>query len=187
MNRVVALSRLIPDSARFLMVGSLGGPAQDVARLAGRDSPRAYPLGGAMGAAVPIALGLALAQPDERVIAVVGDGELMMSMGSLATVAVQAPRNLVIVCVDNGRYAETGAQTTHTAVATDLEQVAAGAGIGLTRTVVTGEDADEAAVLLRTADTTLFVRLIVTDEPAPTTGWELDGALLTARFRGGIA
>jgi thiamine pyrophosphate-dependent acetolactate synthase large subunit-like protein len=182
LDRFTALSAAIPVPEEFLLVASLGGPAQDLARLT-NGAPHAYPLGGAMGAAVPMALGLALARPDHRVIAVVGDGELLMSVGAMATAAYQRPPNLAIVCLDNARYVETGSQLTHTAVCTDLEQMAAGAGIPTTRTAVTLPEAQSAAELLRTATTPVFIRLLVTTEPMPNTGWELDGRLLRQRFR----
>lgn len=182
LDRFTALSAAIPVPEEFLLVASLGGPAQDVARLT-RGSARAYPLGGAMGAAVPMGLGLALARPDQRVIAVVGDGELLMSVGAMATAAFQRPPNFAIVCLDNARYVETGSQLTHTAVCTDLEQMAAGAGIPTTRTAVTLPEAEAAADLLRTANAPVFLRLLVTTEPVPNTGWELDGRLLRQRLR----
>jgi thiamine pyrophosphate-dependent acetolactate synthase large subunit-like protein len=181
-DRFTALSAVIPVPDEFLLIGSLGGPAQDVARLTG-GSARAYPLGGAMGAAVPMGLGLALARPDQRVVVVVGDGELLMSVGTLATVAFQRPPNFAVVCLDNARYVETGSQLTHTAVCTDLEQMAAGAGFPSTRTAVTRDEAEAAGELLRSSNVPVFVRLVVTTEPMPNTGWELDGSLLRQRFR----
>ena len=75
-----------------------------------------------MGAAVTMALGLALAQPKRRVLCVTGDGELLMNLGSLATVAVMNPPNLTIVCVDNGHYGETGYQKSHTSLGVDLDE-----------------------------------------------------------------
>ena len=69
-------------------------------------------------------LGLALAQPKKHVLVVTGDGELLMNVGSLATVAVMEPANLAIVCVDNGHYGETGYQQSHTSFGVDLEKIA---------------------------------------------------------------
>src|SRR5690606_15575657 len=118
----------------FLIVTGLAGAARDIAQLTG-DGAHTYLLGGAMGAACMMGLGLALARPDKRVLVVTGDGELLMSLGALATIAVMNPPNLAVVCVDNGHYGETGWQRSHTGLGVDLERIAAGAGIKATRTI----------------------------------------------------
>jgi thiamine pyrophosphate-dependent acetolactate synthase large subunit-like protein len=82
-----------------------------------------------MGGAVMIALGIALAQPELPVVVITGDGEMLMGMGSLATVGLQQPKNLTIVVLDNEVYGETGGQASHTAVNTDLVGVAKACGI----------------------------------------------------------
>lgn len=113
-----------------------------------------------------IGLGLALARRDKRVLVVTGDGELLMNVGALATIAVMNPPNLSIVCVDNGHYGETGYQKSHTSLGTDLEKMASGAGIKLTRTVEQKADIAAAARLLREGNGTAFVLLRVhTGEP----------------------
>ena len=84
---------------------------------------------GSMGLACPIALGVALAQPSRKVVALEGDGSLLMQLGSLTTIATLAPKNLTIVVMDNGCYQITGAQTTTTAVSADIVAIAQGAGI----------------------------------------------------------
>jgi thiamine pyrophosphate-dependent acetolactate synthase large subunit-like protein len=83
-----------------------------------------------MGGAVMMGLGIALAQPDVPVVVITGDGEMLMGIGSLATVGLQKPGNLSIVVLDNERYGETGGQTSHTAAAADLVGVARACGIG---------------------------------------------------------
>src|SRR2546428_8031893 len=93
----------------FLIVSGLAGTARDVAALT-RDGAHIYTMAGAMGGAAMIGLGLALARRDRRVLVVTGDGELLMNVGALATIAVMNPPNLAIVCVDNGHYGETGYQ-----------------------------------------------------------------------------
>src|SRR6185503_20573533 len=84
---------------------------------------------GAMGGAAMIGLGLALAQPKLRVAVITGDGEMLMGIGSLATIGVQQPLNLSIVVFDNGLYGETGRQASHTSGGVDLLEVARGCGI----------------------------------------------------------
>ena len=93
-----------------------------------------------MGAPCMIGLGLALAQPKKQVLVVTGDGDLLMNVGALATIAVMNPPNLAIVCVDNGHYGETGWQKSHTSLGVDLEKIAIGSGIKRTMTVAQEAD-----------------------------------------------
>src|SRR6266568_1031508 len=111
-------------------------------------SAHIYTMAGAMGGAAMIGLGLALAQPDKRVLVATGDGELLMNVGALATIAVLNPPNLAIVCVDNGNYGETGYQKSHTSLGVDLEKIAAGSGLRRTRTVSRESDLPEGGRLL---------------------------------------
>ena len=108
-------ARLLADPGDLLVVAGLGSTAWDVT--AAGDRPLNFPLWGAMGGAAMIGLGLALAQPQRRVLVITGDGELLMGLGSLATIGVQRPPNLAIVVFDNERYGETGMQATHTRTA----------------------------------------------------------------------
>jgi phosphonopyruvate decarboxylase len=101
-------------------------------------------------------------------LVVTGDGELLMNVGALATIAVVNPPNLAIVCVDNGHYGETGYQKSHTSLGVDLERIAAGSGIKATRTVATEGELADGARMLRESNGTAFVVLRVkpTDPPA---------------------
>ena len=126
----------------LLVIAGLGSTAWDVTAAGDRDLN--FPLWGAMGGAVAMGLGLALAQPERRVLVITGDGEALMGMGSLATAAMQAPANLSIVVIDNERYGETGMQITHTAGTTDLAAVAAACGIPVTGVVLNQAELDAA-------------------------------------------
>src|SRR5262245_29531245 len=106
LDRCQAVPALIGRHQDFLFVTGLAGTSRDVAALTG-DGAHVYTMAGAMGGASMMGLGLALARPDRRVLVVTGDGELLMNVGSLATIAVLNPPNLAIVCVDNGHYGET--------------------------------------------------------------------------------
>jgi phosphonopyruvate decarboxylase len=143
LDRKLAVPALLGDPSDLLIVAGLAGTAKDIAALTG-ESPNVFLMGGAMGAAVPFAMGLAYAQPNRRVLAVTGDGDLMMSIGILSTIGVMQPPNLAILCVDNGHYGETGYQQGHTSRGVDLEQIAQGSGIAATHTVSTGADFDSA-------------------------------------------
>ena len=134
LDRCTAVPSIIGDSSEFLIIAGLSGTAKDIGHLT-NESPNAFLLGGAMGAAVTMALGLALSQTDRKVLAVFGDGECLMNSSSLSTVGFGQPNNLSLLCVDNGTYGETGNQLTHTANNADLEIIANGAGIEKTMTV----------------------------------------------------
>src|SRR5947207_10817370 len=160
LDRVKAVPALIGRHEDFLIVTGLAGTARDVAALT-RDGAHTYTMAGAMGGACMIGLGLALARRDRRVLVVTGDGELLMNVGALATIAVMNPPNLSIVCVDNGHYGETGYQTSHTSLGVDLEKIAAGAGIKLTRTIEHAADIPAGAQFLRQGNGTVFLLLRV--------------------------
>ncbi len=99
------MPHLFPEPEKYLLVTGLAGAAKDMAAYT-KEADNLITLGGAMGGAVPMALGVALSAPDERVVCITGDGELIMSLGALATVASVMPENLSIVCVDNGQHGE---------------------------------------------------------------------------------
>jgi len=165
LDRTKAVPKLIGNPDDFLIIAGLAGPAKDIGAMVG-DAPNSFQFGGAMGGAVATALGLALAQPDKRVLCVTGDGDLLMSMGSLAMVGALKPSNLTVVCVDNALYQETGGQPSHTAMGVDLATVAAGSGFPVTRDVSTEEELEEAAGILRQTNSPVFVLLRV-DEKEP--------------------
>jgi len=122
----------------LLVIAGLGSTAWDITAAGDRDLN--FPLWGAMGGAISMGLGLALAQPTKRVLVITGDGETLMGMGSLATVAMQAPQNLSICTLDNEHYGETGMQLTHTSAETDLAGVAAACGIKHSGTIRTEQE-----------------------------------------------
>lgn len=118
---------LLEGRGETLLVSGLGSPTYDVAAVG--DHPRNFYLWGAMGGTAMVGLGLALAQPTTPVLVLTGDGDMLMGMGSFATIAQQAPRNLSIVVLDNGLYGETGGQATATAKGADLAGIARASGI----------------------------------------------------------
>ncbi|NQW08817.1 MAG: thiamine pyrophosphate-binding protein [Alphaproteobacteria bacterium] len=166
LDRAIVVPRVIGDHRDFLIVSGLAGAAKDVHALE-EGADNAYLLGGAMGAAVPMGLGLALAQPDRHVLVVTGDGELLMNVGALATVMVAGVSRFSILCVDNERYGETGNQITHTAMGVDLAMVARGFGIRHTMAASAEDEFDAAKALLRRTDGPVFVHLKISDTPPP--------------------
>ena len=128
-RRRAAMATLLADRPKNLfVVPGLGSTTWDAAAAAGGNDDRDFYLWGAMGGAAMIGLGLALAQPKLRVAVITGDGEMLMGLGSLATIGVQQPPNLFIVVFDNGLYGETGMQASHTQRGVDLCNVARGCG-----------------------------------------------------------
>ncbi|MEE8534335.1 MAG: thiamine pyrophosphate-dependent enzyme [Alphaproteobacteria bacterium] len=181
LRRRDVVKALLAERGDALVVAGLGAPAWDVT--AAGDHALSFPLWGAMGGAAMVGLGLALAQPARRVLVITGDGEMLMALGSLATVAAQAPRNLAIVVLDNERYGETGMQATHTAWGVDLAAVAAGAGLPVAETVTETAELDAAIVKVRTAPGPVFVTVKVRAETLPLVLPPRDGAYLKDRFR----
>jgi thiamine pyrophosphate-dependent acetolactate synthase large subunit-like protein len=185
LDRRTAVPALIGRHQDFLFVTGLAGTARDIAALT-QDGTHIYTMAGAMGGAVMIGLGLALARPDKRVLAVTGDGELLMNVGALATVAILNPANFAVLCVDNGHYGETGYQKSHTSLGVDLEKMAAGAGIERTRTVGAESELAEGARMLRDGNGTAFVVLKVTPTDPPAYKRNFDLAACRVRFRGAL-
>ena len=185
LDRNEAVPQLVGRHEDFLIVAGLAGTARDLTFLS-RDAPHVFALAGAMGAATSMGLGLALARPERRVLVVTGDGELLMNVGTLATVAVMNPPNLAIVCVDNGRYGETGWQKSHTSLGVDLEQMASGAGIRSTRLVTRPEQIPEASKLVRDGNGTSFVLMRVKPTESPPHKRDLDPATERLRFRSAL-
>jgi thiamine pyrophosphate-dependent acetolactate synthase large subunit-like protein len=174
-------SALLADRGDLLVVAGLGSTAWDTT--AAGDHPLNFPLWGAMGGAAALGLGLALAQPARRVLVITGDGELLMGLGSLATIAVQRPPNLALVVFDNERYGETGMQPTHTAHGVDLAAVAAACGFPTTGTLREQREVDAALPAIRTAPGPVFYVAKVRAEPLPFALPPKDGAYLKDRFR----
>jgi thiamine pyrophosphate-dependent acetolactate synthase large subunit-like protein len=147
LDRRAVVSSLLNDRKGAIAVGGLGASTYDIAACGDHD--RNFYLWGAMGGAVMIGLGLALAQPKLPVVVITGDGEMLMGMGSLATVGLQKPGNLSIVVLDNEAYGETGGQMSHTAATADLVGVASACGIEDSRAMTTLAEVEAFAASLQ--------------------------------------
>ena len=180
LDRRDLLAPLFPDPADWLFVSGLAGASRDASALTG-EGDNLFTMGGAMGAAVSMALGVALSAPAQKVACVTGDGELLMNVGALATVASATPANLTIVCVDNARHSETGGQQGHTARRTDLARLAEGAGIAAVHTVAAPDGLAEAACFVASGTGPRFLWARVMDgPPAP---WNRNWNLAECRLR----
>ena len=179
--RRAVVAQLLAERGDLLVVSGLGAPTYDCAAVG--DHALNFYLWGAMGNAAMLGLGLATAQPKRPVLVITGDGEQLMGLGALATVAVRRPANLAIVVLDNERYGETGSQTTHTADGVDLAGVAA--AVGIPHVFRVADEAGLAALLprLRAKAGPLFAAIKVAPKPDPIVLPPRDGTLLKHRFR----
>tara|TARA_B100000530_G_scaffold326006_1_gene264357 strand:- start:149 stop:739 length:591 start_codon:yes stop_codon:yes gene_type:complete len=181
LDRRKVVARILKQRDDLLLVTGLGAPTWDAASV--EDHPNNFYLWGGMGGAVLTGLGLALAKPKRRVLVITGDGEMLMGVGGLATVAVQKPSNLAICIIDNQRYGETGMQETHTEHGVDLAMMASGAGFQITSTVYTAKELSEAINILYNAPGPVFVDVKVTGVGQPMILPPRDGPTLKHRFR----
>jgi thiamine pyrophosphate-dependent acetolactate synthase large subunit-like protein len=181
LHRRDVVNELLRGRGDLLVIAGLGAPNWDVS--AAGDNPNNFPLWGAMGAASMMGLGLALAQPRRKVLVITGDGEMLMSLGALATIAVEAPQNLTIAVLDNERFGETGMQKTHTAAGVDLAGIAAAAGIRTSRIVRTQAEVTEIRDLAHQGKGVVFAQIKISPEALPFAMPPADGVILTTRFR----
>jgi len=185
LERRAAMATLLAERGDdLLVVPGLGSTTWDLAAIG--DNAKNFYLWGAMGGAAMIGLGLALAQPKKRVAVVTGDGEMLMGMGSLATIGVQRPGNLAIIVFDNGVYGETGMQPSHTQSGVDLVGVARGCGFPTCLEVREDASLRDLAARLKTLGEPLFARVLIAEEEPPRVLPERDGIALKQRFRAAI-
>ena len=181
LHRRDVVNELLRERGDLLVIAGLGAPNWDIS--AAGDSPNNFPLWGAMGAAAMLGFGLAIAQPKRRVLVITGDGEMLMSVGALATIAVQNPPNLTIAVLDNERFGETGMQKTHTAAGVDLAGMAAAAGFKTSRIVKTMTEVTEIRELAHYGKGPVFAQVKINPEALYFVLPPADGGILTTRFR----
>ena len=181
LHRREVVVELLRDRGDLLVIAGLGAPNWDVS--AAGDHANNFPLWGAMGAASMMGLGLAMAQPKRKVLVITGDGEMLMSIGALATIAVEKPANLTIAVLDNERFGETGMQKTHTAEGVDLAGMALAAGIRTSRIVRTAEEVTAIRDLAHQGNGPVFALIKISPEALPFVMPPADGVILTTRFR----
>lgn len=180
-DRRAFVAKLIAAMPDALVVTGLGSAAYDVYAAGDRD--KNYYLWGAMGGATSIGLGLALAQPDQSVVVVTGDGEQLMGIGSLGTIGAKQPKNLTIVVLDNGHFGETGMQRSHTSLGTDLVAVAKGFGIANARATPSADDIAAIAQHAATRQGPQFVQVFIEASEPPRALPPRDGPFIKNRFR----
>lgn len=184
MNRSDLTKRLVGQLKREeAVVAGIGNANFDLWTSGQR--PQNFYMLGSMGLAIPIALGVAIAQPQRHVIALEGDGSLLMQLGCLATVAMRAPKNLTMVVWDNGIYQITGGQPTASASAADLVAIARGAGVANSAWAADEDDFDRlfAAALKEGGPSLIAVR---TDNKPGVGTTDRDPVQIRARFMRGL-
>jgi len=177
--------RLLRERGDLLVVSGLGSATYDVA--AAGDHALNFYLWGAMGGTAMIGLGLALARPERRVAVVTGDGDMLMGIGSLATIGVKQPRNLAIVVLDNQSYGETGMQPSHTHAGIDLVAMARACRFREARAVSRLEEADDIRALLHVGEGPVFVSARIAPEETPRVLPLRDGHAIKQRFMTALA
>jgi len=177
--------RLLRERGDLLVVSGLGSATYDVA--AAGDHALNFYLWGAMGGTAMTGLGLALAQPRRRVAVITGDGDMLMGLGSLATIGAQQPKNLAIVVLDNASYGETGMQPSHTAAGIDLVATARACRFAHARAVSSIDEADEIRALLHAGDGPIFVSARIASDDTPRVLPLRDGHAIKQRFMAALA
>jgi thiamine pyrophosphate-dependent acetolactate synthase large subunit-like protein len=155
LDRREFVASLLKDRGGLMIVTGLGTATFDVA--AQGDHPLNFYIWSGMGCTAMVGLGLALARPDRRVVVITGDGDLLMALGSLATIAVKQPKNLVIVCLDNAVYAATGMQASATGTGIDLAGTAKSCRLARVVSATDMSAADEVRKLMHSGQGPIFV------------------------------
>jgi thiamine pyrophosphate-dependent acetolactate synthase large subunit-like protein len=181
LDRRELVARLVARRGAALFLAGLGSPAWDLA--AAGDHPQHFYLWGGMGGAFAMGLGLALARPDRRVVVLTGDGEALMGLASLATIATQRAANLALLVLDNAAYGETGGQPTATAAGVDLAEMARSAGFPATFRLERPEAIDAALTLLLDRPGPVLVQARVDRRPQPLVLPPKDAVLQKLRLR----
>lgn len=185
LNRRDTVAALLADRGDLLVVSGLGSPTYDV--FAAGDHPANFYLWGAMGGAALIGLGLALAQPTRPVAVITGDGEQLMGVGGLLTIAVKQPPNLSVIVLDNGHFGETGMQLSHSGHGVDLAAIATTAGFGFVATVTeANEIAAARSAMHRVTGGPKLLRIRIAPGETERALPARDGTYLKTRFRQAI-
>ncbi|MFK4655772.1 thiamine pyrophosphate-dependent acetolactate synthase large subunit-like protein [Bradyrhizobium japonicum] len=184
MNRFDVTSRLIARlKHEEAVIGGIGNTNFDL--WAAGHRPQNFYMLGSMGLAFPIALGVALAQPDRRVFALEGDGSLLMQLGALATIAALKPKNLIMIVMDNGIYQITGAQPTPAAGVADIVAIATGSGLANSAWAADEEDFERLVDEAMSASEPSLIAVRIDDKPGVGTT-RRDPVQIRERFMHGL-
>ncbi|MES2028477.1 MAG: thiamine pyrophosphate-dependent enzyme [Pseudomonadota bacterium] len=184
LDRREVVQKLLAGRKDLLVVTGLGSPSYDV--MAAGDHDNNYYLWAAMGSAAMVGLGLATAKPDHSVLVITGDGEMLMGMGGLATIATRKPANLSIAILDNGHFGETGMQVSHAGLGVNLDRVAQACGFGWTREIRDMAGVEDLRSRLSSRDGVRLATIKVKAENPPRVLPPRDGIYVKNRFRAAL-
>ena len=180
-KRRKVVETLLADRGDLLVIGGLGAPAWDIT--ASGDHPNNFPMWGAMGGAAVLGLGLALAQPKRNVLVVTGDGEMLMGIGSLATIGISKAPNLSIVVLDNEAYGETGQQDTATKHGVSLSGIARACAMKDCRDINTMVEVQALRDRIHQGGGSLFAQIKIDPEKIPLVLPPRDSTFIKNRMR----
>ena len=183
-DRRDTVKALLKERGDMLVVTGLGSPSYDVMAVGDHDNN--YYLWAAMGSASTVGLGIANTQPDRKVLVITGDGEMLMGIGSLATIAVQYPTNLSIVVLDNGHYGETGMQLSHAGRGIQLDKIAEACGFDWTATIQDMAGVEALRDRIHSQVSLNFATIKVDPENKPRVLPPRDGVYIKNRFRASL-
>lgn len=184
LDRREVVARLLEDRKDLMVVTGLGSSTYDA--MAVGDNDLNFYLWGAMGSAAMIGFGLAMAQPERPVLVITGDGEVLMGLGSLATIGIIKPANLSIVVLDNEHYGETGMQPSHTGSGIKLDEVASTCGFEWTAEVRDMEAVDSLRARIHETSQACFATVKINSNEAPRVIAPRDGVYVKNRFRASL-
>src|SRR4051794_3493358 len=179
MDRRKLVARLLEDRGDLMVVTGIGSSTYDVAACG--DHALNFYIWSGLGCTPMVGLGLALAQPMRRVAVITGDGDVLMALGSLATIGVKQPKNLSIVCLDNGHYSATGMQPSATSSGVDLAAAAAACRLRV-ESIDDLSRATELRTLLHTGEGPLFIHARVDADDQKRIIPSRDGPAIKHRF-----
>jgi thiamine pyrophosphate-dependent acetolactate synthase large subunit-like protein len=184
LDRRDVVKQLLAGRTDLLVVTGLGSSSYDV--MAAGDHDHNYYLWAAMGSAAMVGLGLATARPDYSVLVLTGDGEMLMGLGSLATIAVRKPVNLTIAVLDNGHYGETGMQISHAGLGIAIDQVARSCGFGWTAEIADAAGVEDLRHRLTSRDAVKLATIKIRADNPPRVLPPRDGVHVKNRFRAAL-
>ncbi len=181
LDRRHVVAAILKNRGDALVVAGLGAPCFDV--MSCGNSPLNFYTWGGMGGTAMIGLGLALAQPQRRVLVITGDGDMLMALGSFATIGAQQPKNLAIIVMDNEHYGETGLQQTHTQLGTEFAGVARATSFKAAGTIYTEDELQAWLPRILSEPGPIFAGVKVTLDRGQFTLPPRDGTELKLRFQ----
>ena len=181
LDRREVVASLLKNRKDLLVVSGLGSATYDCAAV--DDHPNNFYLWGAMGGTASLAFGLALAQPRRPILALTGDGDMLMGLGALATIGTQGPKNLTIIILDNEEYGETGSQPSATALGTSLSDVARATSTNIVEDITNMNEVNNISKLMHEKAGPLFVNIKIDSGNPKKVLPSRDGHYLSNRFR----